>query len=94
MIGESAGLTLRNDGGISISTGSFLAATVSAVCTSSAAPSIFRLRSNWIMMVLMPSVEVDVIDVMPAIVDSWRSIGPATDAPMVSGLAPGSVAVI
>ena len=31
---------------------------------------------------------------MPEMVDSWRSIGPATDAAMVSGLAPGKVAVI
>jgi hypothetical protein len=30
----------------------------------------------------------------PQIVDSWRSIGPATDAAMVSGEAPVSVAVI
>ena len=46
------------------------------------------------MMVVVPSAEVDVIDVMPAIVESWRSIGPATEAAMVSGLAPGKVAVI
>ena len=94
MIGELAGLTLRKDGGISISTGSFRAATVSAVCTSSAAPSMFRLRSNWMMMVLMPSADVEVSEVMPAMVESCRSIGPATEAPMVSGLAPGRVAVI
>ena len=31
---------------------------------------------------------------MPAMVESWRSIGAATDAAIVSGLAPGSVAVI
>ena len=36
----------------------------------------------------------DVSEVMPAMVESDRSIGPATEAPMVSGLAPGSVAVI
>ncbi len=30
---------------------------------------------------------------MPAMVESWRSIGPATDAAMVSALAPGKVAV-
>ena len=40
-----------------------------------------------------PSVDCDVIEVMPAIVDNCRSIGPATDAAMVSALAPGSVAV-
>ncbi len=43
---------------------------------------------------VVPSAEVEVIDVMPAMVESWRSIGPATEAAIVSGLAPGSVAVI
>jgi hypothetical protein len=69
-------------------------ATVSAVCTSSAAPSMLRLSSNWMMIEVVPSAEVDVIDVMPAIVESCRSIGPATEAAIVSGLAPGSIAVI
>src|SRR3954467_14371149 len=40
-----------------------------------------------------PSVACDVIDVTPAMVENCRSIGPATEAAMVSGLAPGSVAV-
>ena len=31
---------------------------------------------------------------MPAMVDNCRSIGDATDAAMVSGLAPGKMAVI
>ena len=46
------------------------------------------------MMVAMPSADVEVSEVMPEIVESCRSIGPATEAPMVSGLAPGRVAVI
>jgi hypothetical protein len=87
-------LTLRKEGGVSISIGSRRAATVSADCTSSAAPSMFRLRSNWMTIELRPSDELDVSEVMPAMVESDRSIGPATEAPMVSGLAPGSVAVI
>ena len=41
-----------------------------------------------------PSAEVEVSEVIPEIVESCRSIGPATEAPMVSELAPGSVAVI
>ena len=45
-------------------------------------------------MVAKPSAEVEVSEVMPEIVESCRSIGPATEAPMVSGLAPGSVATI
>jgi len=31
---------------------------------------------------------------MPAMVESWRSIGAATEAAMVSGLAPGNCALI
>ena len=41
-----------------------------------------------------PSEDVEVIDEMPAMVENCRSIGAATEAAMVSGLAPGSVAVI
>ena len=46
------------------------------------------------MIEVVPSADVDVIDVMPAMVESCRSIGPATEAAIVSGLAPGKVAVI
>ena len=88
-IGKSPGLTLRKNGGVVISTGSRRCATVSAVCTSSAAPSILRLRSNWMVIVVVPSADVEVIDVMPAMVESCRSIGAATEAAIVSGLAPG-----
>ncbi len=42
---------------------------------------------------VMPCDDVEVIDEMPAMVESWRSIGPATEAAMVSALAPGRVAV-
>ena len=42
---------------------------------------------------VVPCDEVEDIDEMPAMVESWRSIGPATDAAMVSALAPGKVAV-
>ena len=42
----------------------------------------------------MPSADVDVSALMPAMVDSCRSIGEATEAAMVSGLAPGKVAVM
>ena len=92
--GKSPGLTLRKHGGVVISIGSRRCATVSAVCTSSAAPSMLRLRSNWMVMRVVPSDEVDVIEVMPEMVDNCRSIGAATEAAMVSALAPGSVAVI
>src|SRR5438552_16816328 len=94
MIGKSPGLTLRKLGGVVISTGSLRAATVSAVCTSSAAPSMLRLRSNWIVIDVVPSEDDEVSEVMPAIVVNCRSIGEATEAAMVSALAPGSVAVM
>src|SRR6201987_2400026 len=90
MTGKSAGFTFRKRGGIVISTGSLRAATVSAVCTSSAAPSMLRLRSNWIVIEVMPSDDEEVSEGMPAMVDDWRSIGAATDAAMVSALAPGN----
>src|SRR5712672_3790855 len=51
-----------------------------------------RLRSNWMVMALVPCDELDDIDEMPAIVDSWRSMIPATEAAIVSALAPGKVA--
>src|SRR6476661_6489172 len=44
-------------------------------------------------MVVVPCDELDVIEEMPAMVESWRSMMPATDAAMVSALAPGNVAV-
>ena len=44
-------------------------------------------------MALVPCDEFDDIDEMPAIVDSWRSMMPATEAAIVSALAPGKVAV-
>ena len=90
MIGKSPGFTLRKLGGVVISTGSLRAATVSAVCTSSAAPSMSRLRSNWMVIEVMPSDDAEVSEVMPAMVDNWRSIGAATDAAMVSALAPAT----
>src|SRR6202165_4526745 len=90
---NSDGLTFRKVGGMIISTGSRRCAMVSAVCTSSAAASMLRLRSNWMTIAVVPCDEVEDIDEMPAMVESWRSIGPATDAAMVSALAPGRVAV-
>ena len=93
-IGESPGLTLRNDGGVVISIGRRRCATDSAVCTSNAAPSMSRPRSNWMVIEVVPSADIEVSDEMPEMVESCRSIGEATDAAMVSGLAPGSVAVI
>src|SRR5262245_24620406 len=91
--GKSAGFTLRKLGGIVISIGKRRCAMVSAVCTSSAAASMLRLRSNWMVMTLVPCDDIDDIEEMPAMVESWRSMMPATDAAIVSALAPGKVAV-
>ena len=44
-------------------------------------------------MTLVPCDEFDDIDEIPAMVESCRSMMPATDAAMVSALAPGRVAV-
>ena len=50
----------------------------------------FRLRSNCSTIEVLPSEEVEVIDVTPAMVENWRSRIDATDEAIVSGLAPGS----
>ncbi len=90
--GKSDGLTLRKLGGVVISIGSRRCAIVSAVWTSSAAASMSRVKSNWIVMVLEPCDEIDDIEEMPGTVESCRSMMPATDDAMVSALAPGSEA--
>src|SRR5947209_9438827 len=92
-MGESAGLTLRNEGGVGISGGSCPCACEIADCTSSAAPSRLRLRLNWMVMFVFPNTLVDVIESMPAMVENCFSRGVATDEAMVSGLAPGNDAL-
>src|SRR6202790_841781 len=42
---------------------------------------------------VVPCQEVEDIEEMPAMVESWRSMAPATEAAMVSALALGKVAV-
>ena len=61
-----------------------------AACTSRAAASILRFRSNCSVMLVAPSVLDDVISVTEAMCPNCRSSGVATDDAMVSGLAPGS----
>ena len=63
-----------------------------AACTSRAAASILRLRSNCRTMPVDPSELEDVISVTPAMCPNWRSSGVATAEAIVSGLAPGSPA--
>jgi hypothetical protein len=86
-------LTLRKLGGVGSSGGRRRSDEEIADCTSSAAPSIDRLRSNWSTIDVFPSDEVEVIVVTPAMVENWRSRIEATEAAMVSGEAPGSWAV-
>ena len=64
-----------------------------AACTSMAAPSMLRFRSNSSVICVAPSELMEVIDSMPAMLENWFSSGVATEAAMVSGLAPGRLAV-
>jgi hypothetical protein len=50
------------------------------------------IQSNCSVMLVPPSVLVDVISVTAAMRPNWRSSGVATDDAMVSGLAPGRLA--
>ena len=89
-MGESAGLTLRNDGGVGRSSGRSLPAVVMADWTSRAAASMLRPRLNCRVMRLEPTVLTEVMESRPAMVANCFSSGLATAAAMVSGLAPGS----
>ncbi len=93
MIGESAGLTLRKLGGSDRSGGRRRIADEIADCTSSAAASIERARSNSSVIEVTPSTLVDVMELTPAMVVKLRSSGAATETAMVDGLAPGRRAV-
>src|SRR5437016_2529019 len=92
-IGDAAGLTLRKVGTVGRSVGRSLAAALMAACTSRAAASMLRLRSNGIVMAVEPSALTEVISVTPAISASRRSSGAATLAAIVGGSAPGRLAL-
>ena len=64
-----------------------------APCTSTAAPSRLRSSANSSVICVEPSELTEVIDSSPAIIENWFSSGVATDEPIVSGLAPGRLAV-
>ena len=68
-------------------------AVLIAACTSRAAPSILRPRSNCSTTWVLPKVLDEVISTIPAIRPSARSKGVATELAMVSGLAPGMAAL-
>ena len=73
--------------------GSSVRAALMAACTSRAALSTLRSRSNCSVMEVLPRMEREVISVTPAMAPSDRSSGVATVAAMVSGLAPGRLAL-
>mgnify|MGYP003694226501 CR=1 FL=1 len=75
-----------------IDEGSERAAAAIADCTSCAAASMLRSSENCSVIVAMPSVDTDVIESMPAMVENCFSSGVATAEAIVSGLAPGSCA--
>ncbi len=91
--GASAGFALMKLGGVVIWIGKRLAAEVKADCTSRAAPSMLRLKSNCKVIEVMPSPLDEIISLTPAIVENCFSSGVATEEAMVSGLAPGSWAL-
>src|SRR5262249_22206332 len=90
--GWSAGLTLLYQGGSGICGGNWRAALLIIACTSCAAASILRLRSNCKMIDELPRELVELIELTPAIVENCFSSGRATADAIVSGLAPGRLA--
>ena len=72
------------------STGSVPAAALIAACTSCAALSMLRSRSNCSVIWLVPSELAEVIVVRPGIWPNWRSSEAVIRVATVSGLAPGS----
>src|SRR5471030_1591730 len=92
MIGASAGFTLRYVGLERSAVGRSTRAALIAACTSRAAPSMSRLRSNCRLMRLEPEPLVEVISLTPEMTPRWRSRGVATLLAIVSGLAPAMLA--
>ena len=92
--GKSPGLTLRKNGGVVISTGSRRCATVERG---------LHVERRAVDVAVEVELDGDLAScraptsrsstMMPAMVENCRSIGAATEAAIVSGLAPGSVAV-
>src|SRR6516164_4708562 len=89
MMGASEGFCLRQLGLVGRLAGRDPSEALIAACTSRAAASMLRLRSNCRVMLVDPIWLVEVIWFTPAIWPRCRSSGVATDDAMVSGLAPG-----
>src|SRR5262249_7224492 len=90
---KSAGFTLRRIGGVGIPDGSDRAAAAIADCTSCAAASMLRSSENCRAIDVLPLVDGEVIEAMAGMVENCFSSGVATDEAIVSGLAPGKLAV-
>src|SRR5258706_2320540 len=88
-MGASAGFTLRYVGLLGRFEGRLPRAALIADCTSRAAASISRSKSNCSVTDVEPTPLDEVISVTPAMRPNCRSSGVATDEAMVSGLAPG-----
>ena len=91
-IGESAGFTLRKVGGVVICGGNLRITAEMACCTSCDAASMSRSSLNWMVIEVLPRTLDEVIESMPAMVESCASRGVATADAMVSGSAPGRLA--
>src|SRR6478672_12008313 len=93
MIGMSDGLLLRKEGGLGMPGGSSGVASLIAVTTSTAAPSMLRVRSNCRVAWVAPRVLIEVIESSPAMALNCRSSTVATEEAIVEGEAPGKLAV-
>src|SRR6266850_4630420 len=93
MMGMSDGLLLRKEGGLGMPGGSSGVASLMAVTTYTDAPSMLRVRSNWRVTWVAPSVLIEVIESRPAMALNCRSSTVATEDAMVDGDAPGRLAV-
>src|SRR5690242_12732678 len=87
-MGWSDGLFFRYPGLLGRFAGSWPRAALMAACTSRAAASIFRSRSNCIVICKEPVLLLDVISEIPAMRPKLRSSGVVTAEAIVSGLAP------
>ena len=91
-MGESAGFTFWYEGGM-IPVGSCRRVFAIAAWTSCAAPSIGRSRLNWSVIDVLPWLLDEDMVSSPAMVENCFSSGVATAEAMVSGLAPGRLAL-
>src|SRR5512138_3610571 len=88
-MGWSDGFTLRKVGGDGMFGGSRPSVAEMADCTSCAAASMSRSRSNSSVTCVEPWLDEEFIDLIPAMFENCRSSGVAIDDAIVSGLAPG-----